>query len=38
MKIVDDKDDDASGGIVDGPRRREDDALTYGRNATADCD
>ena len=31
MKIVDDKNDDASGGVVDGPRWRQDDALTYGR-------
>ena len=32
MKIVDDKNDDASGGVVDGPRWRQDDALTYGRS------
>ena len=31
MQIVDDKNNDAAGGVVDGPRRRQDDALTYGR-------
>ena len=37
MQIVDDKDDDAAGGVVDGPRWRQDDALSYGRRGNGDC-